>query len=248
MQRLVLLILFVACSVVEAQQAAQESVISIRDRSPSGGPLLVIGDVTVRDRPAERLRYSVEGRISLTNASSKPILITVVSLQGENTPRVNETTLHDYYFSEPFEPNSKEDREWNFGPFVSQVEVKSGGDSKWIDIEPERSAEKKVFASVLFVQYSDGSTWGDASTAKAALDSRRNTVKRLADLESVYRNEGEEIFINDLSKPTDLPAILLLQDFYKRTSDKSKVVDRFLRLREASDDHARMIKSTHGKP
>jgi hypothetical protein len=218
------------------------------DRSPSGSPLLVTGDVTVRDRPTERLRYSVEGRLSLTNASSKPILLTVVSLQGKNTPVINDTTSHDYYFSELFEPHSTENREWTFGPFVSQLEVKSGAVSKWVDIEPAGTAQQKGFASVLFVQYADGSTWGDAAKAKAALEVRHNGIERLKALESVYRREGEKVFIDDLSKPSYLPAISSLQNFRNHVDDKSKVVDQLFRMRATSDEHARILKSVHGRP
>jgi len=160
---------------------------------------------------------------------------------------VNDTSSHDYYFSELFEPQSTEEREWTFGPFVSRMEVKSDEGTRWVDIEPSRTAQQKVIASVLFVQLGDGSTWGDQDEAKAALAVRRDSVKRLFDLESIYRREGEAAFIDDLSKPTDLPVISVLQNLCNQSHDKSKVVDRLFRMIATAEEHARMLRSSQAK-
>jgi hypothetical protein len=225
-----------------APQTEQESLISIVDLSLSGSPLLLRGDLIAYDKPTEQLRYSVKGKISVTNSSSKPIVLTVVSLKGTNVPGVNDTSSQDYYFSELFDPQSTEEREWAFGPFVSRIEVKSDEGTKWVDIEPARGAQQKVTASVLFVQFADGSTWGDRDEAKAALASRRNSVKRLTALATLYRDDGERAFIDDLLKPSDLPAILSLQYFCRNSDDKSKVVDRLFRMLASAEVHARMMK------
>lgn len=159
MNRIILIALLVVCAAA-APQKEQESLISIVDRSPSGSPLLVEGDVIAYDKPREQLRYSVKGRTSLTNVSSKPILLTVVSLKGTNVPSVHDRSSQDYYFSELFEPRSTDEREWTFGSFVSRMEVKSEEGTKWVDIEPSRTAQQEVTATVLFVQFADGSTGG----------------------------------------------------------------------------------------
>jgi len=165
-----------------------------------------------------------------------------VSLVGTNVPGVNDTSLHEYYFSELFEPRSTEEREWTFGPFVSRTEVTSEEGKKWVDLEPARGAQQKVSASVLFVQFADGSTWGDREEAKAALATRRESVKRLFELESIYRHEGEAAFVEDLAKPTDLPVISGLQDLSNH-SDMSKIVDRLVRLTSLIEEHRRSMKS-----
>ncbi len=248
MNRVILFALLAGCAATSAQEPAGISVISIVDHSPSGSPLVVKGDVTAYDKPAEQLRYSAKVRTSVTNASSKPIVLTVISLTGENVPGMNDKSSHDYYFPEMFEPQSTEEQEWTFGPFVSRTEVKVDGGSKWVDVEPERGAVQKVTATVLFVQFADGSTWGDRDEAKSALAVRRDSVKRLVHLSSVYRREGEAAFIDDLSKPTDLPAISTLQYLCNHNDDKTKVVDRLIRMVATVEEHSRMMKSAKQEP
>lgn len=245
MKEIFLIALLAGCAVAAPQQAEQESLIPITDSSSSDSPLLVKGDVTAKDRPTEKLRYSVARRVSLTNISSKPILLTIVAFKGTNVPGVNDTWSHDYYFSDPFEPQSTEDNEWTFGPFVSRMEVKSDGGSNWVDLEPERGAPKKVTASVLFVQYADGSSWGDKEEANSILGVRQETVKTLTALASIYREKGETALVNALSESTGLPAVSSLQNFCQHSDDKGKVVDRLFRMLATVDEHARRMKSGH---
>jgi hypothetical protein len=245
MKAILLIALLTGSAAAVPQQAEQESLISITDRSSTGSPLLVKGDVTAKDRPTEKLRYSVSGRVSLTNVSSKPILLTVVSFEGTNAPGVNDRWSQDYYFSDPFEPESTMDHEWTFGPFVSRMEVKSEGGSKWVDLEPERGAQQRVIASVLFIQYADGSSWGDKEEANTALAVRQETVKTLTALASIYRENGETALVRALSESTGLPAVSSLQNFCQHSDDKSKVVDRLFRTLATVDEHARTMKSGH---
>lgn len=243
MSRLVFIVLVAGCAAVSAQPAERISVISIVDHSPKGSPLSVKGDVTAYDKPAQQLRYSVKGRISVTNTSAKPVILTVVSLVGTNVPGVNDTAFHDYYFSDLFEPRSTEEREWGFGPFVSRTGVQSEEGKKWVDIESSSTAQEKVTASVLFVQFADGSTWGDRDEAKAVLASRREIVKRLFALDSIYRREGEAALIDELSEPTELPVISELQDLRNHSDDIGKVVDRLVRTISLIEEHRRRMKS-----
>ena len=245
MRGIILFALLAGYAVAAPQQAEQESFISVVDRSFRGSPLLVKGNVTAKDRPREKLRYSVAGRVWLTNISSKPILLTIVSLEGTNVPGVNDKWSQDYYFSDSFEPQSTENHEWTFGPFVSRMEVKSDEGSKWVDLEPERGAPQKVTASVLFVQYADGSSWGDKEEANTVLAVRKQTIERLMALASIYREKGETALVDALSESTDLPAVSSLQNFCQHNNDKSKVVDRLFRMLATVDEHARMMKPSH---
>jgi hypothetical protein len=242
MRGIILIALLAGCVIAASQPAGQESFISVVDRSSRGSPLLVKGDVTAKDKPTEKLRFSIAGRVSLTNVSSKPILMTIVSFEGTNV-QLNYRWSQDYYFSDPFEPQSTENHEWTSGPFVSRMEVKSEGGSKWVDLEPERGAPQKVVASVLFVQYADGSSWGDKQEANTVLAVRRESVKKLMALASMYREKGETAFVDALSECTDLPAISSLQYFSQRSDDKSKVVDRLFRMLATVDEHVRTMKS-----
>jgi hypothetical protein len=75
MNRLVMFFVLGGCVLAPAQQATQETVVPVVDRSPSSSPIAVSGTFMVKDEPAELLRHSGEGKISLTNVSSKPVLL-----------------------------------------------------------------------------------------------------------------------------------------------------------------------------
>lgn len=167
----------------------------------------------------------------------------MLRLEKTNVPGSSETWSHDYYFSELFEPQANEDREWRFGPFVSRREVRSNEGSRWVDEEPNQADEAKITGSVLFVQFVDGSTWGNRKEGETVLVERRNSVDKLQALASLYRDKGEAAFINDLLRPSDLPVILSLQYFCQHTNNKSKVVDRLFRILATVEDHAHMMRS-----
>ncbi len=240
MNRLVVLAFLVACAAAAAQQATRETFVPAADRSPSGSPIAVSGTFIVKDNPAELFQHSGEGEISLTNVSSKPILLTVLRLHMVGVRAADvDSRSDDFFFSEMLQAGASETVEdsWRFGTTESDVDQISGG-----------KGTPKANVSMFFVQYADGSTWGASAAAKVALDSRDNTVKRLMALESVYRQDGEKAFIDDLLKPSSLPTISVLQDFCKRTEDKTRMIDRFFRVLEASDNHARMLRSVGRKP
>ncbi len=240
MNRLVMLFLAGGCVMASAQQATQETFIPVVDRSPSGSPIAVSGTFIVKDEPAELFRHSGEGKISLTNVSSKPVLLTVLQIHMEvvRAPDMDSRS-DDNFFSNLLQPGSTDTvaDSWRFGTASSEAE----------SMPREERVTPGANVSMLFVQFADGSTWGDPTKAKTALEYRVNTVNRLMALESVYRADGENAFIDDLLKPTNLPAIWQLQDLCKHTEDKNKVLDLFFGVSHAADDHARGLRSTQGK-
>jgi len=67
-------------------------------------------------------------------------------------------------------------------------------------------------------------------------------MKRLAELESVYRAEGEQFFLDELAKPTDLAKIQQLQEFAQHADAKSEAIGVLLSLRASADQHGRALK------
>src|SRR4029077_14601171 len=112
-------------------------------------------------------------------------------------------------------------------------------------LEPERGAPQKVTASVLFVQYADGSFWGDKEEANTVLAVRKETIGRLMALASIYREKGETAFVDALSERTDLPAVSSLEDFCQHNNNTGGVVHRLFRMLATVDEHARKMKSSH---
>jgi hypothetical protein len=234
-------LLALGCTSVRSQQADEESFIPVVDSSSGNSPLEIKGDVRAFDTPAERARNAIVGRLSVTNVSSKPILLTVVSIKGTNVVGVNDTSIHDYYFSEPFEPQTSENQDWTYGPFLQQMGVRSDEGWKWVDVEPVKGVRQEVIASVLFVQYADGTSWGDREAAKDALIARAESTKSLTVLASIYRDEGKQAFLDSLMQPSNLNAIVTLQFFCEKTDDKGKVVDRLFRTLSKAEEHKRAM-------
>jgi hypothetical protein len=159
-------------------------------------------------------------------------------MEGVRAPDVDSRS-DDNFFSNLLQPGATDTLEesWRFGTASSGAESMPG----------EERSTPSANVSMLFVQFADGSTWGDSASARTALESRTDTVSRLMALESIYRGDGENALIDDLLKPTALPVIWQLQDFCRHTEDKNKVLGLFFRVSQAADDHARGLRSTQGK-
>jgi len=57
---------------------------------------------------------------------------------------------------------------------------------------------------VQFVQFTDGSIWGDRDEAAKIQLERRETLDKVTSLEQVYSERGEKAFMDALAEPTAL--------------------------------------------
>jgi hypothetical protein len=71
--------------------------------------------------------------------------------------------------------------------------------------EPGNSATPTASARIKFVQFSDGSTWGEREYAAHVRHLRRATLDKLESLEQLYLDGGEKAFMDALEEPTGLP-------------------------------------------
>ena len=99
-------------------------------------------------------------------------------------------------------------------------------------------------AQVEFVQFSDGSTWGDVEVAKDDLKARRASLQELKALERIYIESGEQAFREELSKQTDLPCINSVQSACKDDGDYSRcTLNKVRGMLEAASNHQREMRS-----
>jgi hypothetical protein len=236
MNRLMALLLLGGCMTAVAQQTLSDLFVTVVDRSPRNSPIVVSGSGILKDNPEQQARYSGTARLSLLNVSSKSILLIVLRLRANNVPNMDVgRTLDDYFFSsELLEPGGTKISEVSWPEFDEEGERKQ---------RLRGAVRPTINASLLFVQFSDGSTLGNRQKAQEALAARQHTIERLAELESVYRAEGEKSFLDNLAKPTELAKIQHLQEFSEHTNDKSKVIDVLLRLRASADAREGMLKT-----
>ena len=79
-------------------------------------------------------------------------------------------------------------------------------------------------ARVEFVQYSDGSTWGDPDAATKVHQSRHYTLDKIESLQQIYSVQGEKAFMDALEETTaDQCFEQIKADCRSRSTDSSCV-------------------------
>jgi hypothetical protein len=160
-------------------------------------PVRVSGTISFQDDPSQAIRYTYRTEGFLSNVSRKGILLTVVHFK---TSGVNAGGLDHTYMMDRF-----------FGPVVLQAgrleKIKNSPISfgeaivngKPVPEEVGPDAHARATAQVTFVQFVDGSTWGDVDAGREFILSRRSTLGELKRLEKVLNAQGMDVFALDLS-------------------------------------------------
>ncbi len=173
---------------------------ALRDISEHGSPLRVVGKVLVRDNPAV-LTYEVEAAVK--NASKKNVLSWSLLVRTSDGV-LHFTSSNDYFFTGD-----------DLAPDVS-AGVDSGpirlvahpqGD---IPTREERDSSRQAVtasAEIKFVQFQDGSTWGDNDMETEVFRGRSATLHKLESLQRVYAEQGETAFLDALAGPSMLACV-----------------------------------------
>jgi hypothetical protein len=168
----------------------------IQDLSDKGSPIQISGYMALRYDSENRFPFSYEQSTSIKNVSSKSILLMVVHLSATSGPGQDETYSQEYFFGDTLAPGQVEvshDPEQRFGASVVN------GEPLPYRKDPHPAAQ----AHAEFVQFSDGSTWGDADSAKDVFETRRKTLEELDLLEHLYEQAGESAFLDELARADD---------------------------------------------
>jgi hypothetical protein len=104
------------------------------------------------------------------------------------------------------------------------------------ELKPE---EPRATTQIIFVQFVDGSIWGDPAKADDAFRDRVLTENELKLLIETYRTEGKEQFFTELMKPTRLAAIGTLQRLYADTKDTDRVSTKAVSMLKIAELHRR---------
>jgi hypothetical protein len=194
--------------------STETSETSLVDSSQVGSPLVLSGAVTAKDEiEAGIIKFSFRTDISMTNVSHKGILLLVikVDMTGANGLGIHHTKTNDYFFtSDVFKPGATETTEESIGP----IGERQGATE-------EQPPGPTATAEVAFVQFVDGSTWGNASEGREIIQERRETCDRLKFLVAIHQSKDENRFIDSFMESSSLPGINHLQWMYKNTKDKS---------------------------
>lgn len=161
-----------------------------------GSPISVLGYVTYRYDESNKFPFSYQENIAARNVSDKSVLLMVIHLEAAGTPGQDETYSQEYFFGGALKPGAIEVRDEpgaSFGRAVNGIFLIDSGH------DPHAIAKVRVE----FVQFSDGSTWGDADSAKNVLDMRAETLTELDKLEHIYEQAGEDAFLEEFARADD---------------------------------------------
>jgi hypothetical protein len=214
-----------SCSAVERRMR-------LRDVSAKESPISVSGYVTYRYDDSKNFPFSYQENISAKNVSSKSVLLMVMHVEANGTPGRDETYSQEYFFENALEPGAVEVHDepgTSFGQAVNGTPL--------IDSEHDPHAVAKV--RVEFVQFSDGSTWGDAGAAEHVLKMRSETLAELDKLEHIYEQAREDAFLEELARADDyLPVISQLKGGCRNKAKTSNCAHNAVqRTIDAARDH-----------
>ena len=172
----------------------------LRTASGRRNPIHVDGYVTFRDDTTANIRfYWVQAAVN--NTSTKRISYWSVRIETKvrSGPGLNLSHSHDYCFSGgALAPSVSESLQ---SCPIRLVLRPPNGES----VAKTSHASAPVSAATVrveFVQYSDGSIWGDPDVAAEVHQSRRYTLNTIESLQHVYSEHGEKAFMDALKEPT----------------------------------------------
>jgi len=204
-------------------------------------PVRVSGTFSFQDDPSQAIRYTYRIEGFLSNVSKRGVLLTVVHFgtSGVNAPGLDFTYIMDRFF----------------GPAVLQA----GGLEKIEDVPipfgettvngkpvPEEvgpDAHTTAKAQVTFVQFMDGSTWGDVDAGCEFILRRRSTLVELKRLEQVLNAQGTDEFARELSNSAasfQFPAIEALISECKSKAGPCLIHGLHSMLQAATEHQAEM--------
>lgn len=161
--------------------------IQISDDSSRGSPVSLKGTVTFDDKNPDNVACSVTGH----NNSTKSIITYAVEL--DLTKPSGEPAIvrfqHDRFFKDLSISLPQTD-------FPVLTDCESGHE---LNI-PRTPAPAEAHAKLLFVQYDDGSVWGDDKTTSEIMTQRADVLAYLQSLKAAYSSGGLDALAQALSK------------------------------------------------
>lgn len=171
--------------------------IEIGDQSDKGSPIQISGQITVGYDSENRFPFTDQESLSIKNVSGKAILLMVVHIEATTGPERDVHFSEEYFFDDALAPGKVEAQDFDEQRFGATV-------VNGVPVPYEPDSHPMAKARAEFVQFTDGSTWGDAASAKDVLENRRRTLAELDLLEHLYEQKGESAFLDELAQTDDL--------------------------------------------
>ncbi len=187
--------------------ALQQEVFSapIVDKSDTGGPFQVIGKVTLQESMrVNELAWSWGEKVAVKNVSDKPILFFVIT--------ISEVGRHSAPVARRIAPGDGPTYQLEDDRFFNEKLIEPGDSLVLRDTSPgdpdvaccinqlADTHDPFVEYRLQFVQFADGSTFGDPSKARDSLAIRETILRGLHELLQSYEDAGESGFVAKLKE------------------------------------------------
>jgi hypothetical protein len=225
------------------------------DKTGSDSPLEVSGRVLLRETArANELEWSWQDKVAIKNVSSKPILLFVATF--------TEIGRHPAPAGRHSAPGNGPTYEFDNDRFFSETLVQPGEVLALRDTTPgtpniaccinplaevrDPSAEYRLH----FVQFADGSSFGDPAEAQDALALRQTIMKGLRELIQSYVELGASGFSAKLKEPSTFSTTGVHGQILARYQDGGvpAALGDAQRMLATAERHAAMIASTGTGP
>lgn len=187
---------------------------AVEDRSAPGSPLVISGTVEIRETGSgSSLRVSLsEHNIVARNISSKTILALVVWLDVLPSYASPQRFVRQYEcFFAPDVINPGDDHSLTEPTVGEQIEP----------YDPSRPAETaRAEARTVYVQFLDGSIFGDEGFGDHLRTLRRQTRRHLHHLDKTYTHRGEAAFLEELNETVEPGEVDVLVENVRRTQKR----------------------------
>lgn len=196
-----------------------EMAVRLTDASPSVSPVRNFGKITlVEESSGDKAMTTSDEEWAVKNVSGKPVVALVESLAIE------------------YADGHKSGRKAQYELFFHPDLMKPGDQLSFSQNEPEVAlfdklavgpVKPKCEVTALWIQFADGSTFGDRRNAESLLAGRRMTLDGLSRLRNVYEQKGPDQFIQEVRKHAEPAAgdsyldmyFEQLRTYYGQTND-----------------------------
>ena len=194
---------------------AQRTVpVTIMQWPEPGCPIVLSGHFTALHTGPDT--YSGRAEMTAQNVSAKPILFFVVKESfDDGSAFVFQSIRSDeaFFHGELFAPGATRDVDEDIEPVTRSTH----------ELRNPRQAPN-ARSGIAFVEFADGTYWGDLKIAEEFLGWRLAELKRFQELREIYRRKGEKPFVKELMQPTELPVVQSLQQVYNEGHDVAATV------------------------
>jgi hypothetical protein len=232
-------------TVISWAASAKDFALQVLTPTEANAPVSLYGTLTGNTDSAGSHQFSCAAHLSITNVSNKPILLIVtesrarLKANGVVVATLDQRDVNDYFLkSDLLAPQKTLTLESRLFPQRDSAET----------LKSLNSPSAKVLADawVVFVQFSDGSTWGNQTVGKDSLAARERAWRTLEVLNDAYQSKDEQKFMRVLKGPDGQGYLADLFLIYERTNDIDAVAREMKSLLQLGSWRMRLAHEAQG--